>query len=108
MATLHVSVCRVRNVAENGASHPIYDNTPIIAANLTTSGTAASTSTLAAATPAGTYGQGMLAARCASVDSGHYVRVGGTAAANNSYYVPIGTVIEIAFAPGSEISAITG
>lgn len=107
MATLHVSVCRARGVNGNGADMPLYDGAPVIAAALTTSGTAASTSTLAAATPTTTFRMGELVARCHSVDSNHYVRVGGTASATAGYFVASGTHIEIAFAPGSEISAVT-
>jgi hypothetical protein len=107
MATLHVSVCRARLIAGSGASQVLYDGAAIIAAALTTSGTAASTSTLAAATTTSKNPQGTLIARCCSVDSGHYVRVSGTASATNAYYVPSGSCVEIAIGPGLEISAVT-
>lgn len=107
MATLHVSVCRARLISGAGASQVLYDGAPVISAALTTSGTAASTTTLAAATTTTKQQQGTLIARCCSVDSGHYVRVSGTAAATNAYYVPSGGSIEIAIGPGLEISAVT-
>lgn len=108
MATLHVSVTRGRLIASaGGSSQVLYDGGPVIAEALTTSGTAASTSTIGTATTASKQQQGTLVARCNAVDAAHYVRVSGAASATNAYYVPSGGWIEIAIGPGLEISAMT-
>lgn len=108
MATLHVSVSKARLIASSGgAAQVLYDGVPVIGEALTTSGTAASTTTIATATTTTKEQVGKLVARCVSVDSNHYVRCGGTAAAANSYHVPSGSYIEIVIPPGTEISAVT-
>ena len=105
MATVHVSVARVTQVTQGGYGQPLYSGSPIVAASLTTSGTAASTSTLSAAI--GTQGNGNgVVARISSIDANHYVCIGGTASATTGYFVPTGTYIEIVTS-GGEVSAIT-
>lgn len=106
MATLHVAVCVVSGVNDNSADAVVYPGAPVIAEALTTSGTAASTTTLA--TTSATAGkQGSLVARCYAVSADHYVRAGGTASATNAYFVGFGSYIDIELPPGSEISAVT-
>lgn len=108
MATLHVSVSRARLIASSGGSAQVlYDGAPVIGEALTTSASAASTTTIGTATTATKEQHGKLVARCVAVDAAHYVRCGGTAAAANSYHVPSGSYIEVVIPPGTEISAVT-
>ena len=104
MATLHVSIAAVRALGPDGATGVVYDGAPIVAESLTTSTTSASTTATGSTTV-----KARQVARCMAVDSAHYVTTGSapTASATAGYYVPSGSFIDIAIAPGHKVAART-
>jgi hypothetical protein len=103
--TIHVSVAKVIPIANNSSGTPLYKGVPLVAASLSTSGTAASTTTLVAGV--GAVSGSDVVCRISSVDAAHYVRIGGTVSATNGYYVPQGGFIELVMETAAEVSAIT-